>query len=210
MVRPALAVLCALTAVAVLSAGQAPPNVSPLDAQVSRFLEQHRGTWRDLNVPDADGRALRDLVVERTYTRALEIGTSTGHSGIWIAWGLAATGGRLVTIDIDADRQREALRNFKEAGVAGFIDSRLGDAHEIVPALPGPFDLVFIDADKDWYTNYAKAVLPKLKVGGALTAHNVSRGGRRGMTGDFYDYVTGLAAMDSGFRAGVFVAFKTK
>jgi hypothetical protein len=60
-----------------------------------------------------------------------------------------------------------------------------------------------------WCTNYSKAVLAKLKVGGAHTAHNVLRGGRRGMTGDFFDCVTKLPHIDSGFRAGVFVPFKT-
>ena len=166
-----------LVMVAVLAAGaQSAGKQSALDAQVARFLEQHRYEWRDLNVPEADGQALHDLIVERKYTRVLEIGTSTGRSGIWMAWALSKTGGRLTTIDIDEGRYREALRNFKDAGVADIVEARLGDAHDIVPRLAGPFDMVFIDADKDWYTNYAKAVLPKLAAGGALTAHNVSPG----------------------------------
>ncbi len=198
-----------LVMVAVLAAGaQSAGKQSALDAQVARFLEQHRYEWRDLNVPEADGQALHDLIVERKYTRVLEIGTSTGRSGIWMAWALSKTGGRLTTIDIDAGRYREALRNFKDAGVADIVEARLGDAHDIVPRLAGPFDMVFIDADKDWYTNYAKAVLPKLAAGGALTAHNVSPRGGRQMTGDFYTYATSLPNLETGFRAGVFVAFK--
>lgn len=197
----------AFTQPARTQAGQS-QDQAVIDTRVTRFLEQHRGGWHDLNVPEADGRALHDLIVERKYRRALEIGTSTGHSGIWIAWALSKTGGRLITIDIDEARHREALTNFKEAGVSDFIDARLGDAHDLVPRLQGPFDFVFIDADKDWYTNYAKAVLPKLQAGGALTAHNVSRRGSWQMTGNFYDFVTGLPGMESGFRAGVFVAVK--
>lgn len=182
-----------------------------LDVKVERFLRDSRWSWRDMNVPEADGRALHELIVERSFKRGLEIGTSTGHSGIWIGWALAKTGGRLVTVDIDEGRHREALRNFQEAGVAPFIDARLADAHDLVPRLEGPWDFVFIDADKDWYTNYAKAVLPKLRVGGCLTAHNVSPGrGRRQMSGDFYEYVTGLPNLETSFRAGVFVACKTK
>jgi predicted O-methyltransferase YrrM len=192
---------------AVIASAQSIRNPSALDAQVTRFLEQHRYDWRDMNVPEADGQALHDLILERKYTRVLEIGTSTGRSGIWMAWALGKTGGRLTTIDIDEGRYREALRNFKEAGVADFVSARLGDAHDIVPRLDGPFDMVFIDADKDWYTNYAKAVLPKLAAGGALTAHNVSRW-RAGTTGDFYGYITSLPNLETGFRAGVFVAFK--
>jgi len=77
--------------------------------------------------------------------------------------------------------------------VARFVDARLADAHELVPRLEGPFDFVFIDADKDWYTRYAQAVLPRLVKGGCLTAHNVSpRRGRWQMTGGFYEYVSGL------------------
>lgn len=154
-----------------------------LDARVTAFLAQRDGTWRDLNVPRSDGQMLHDLIVKHRYTRALEIGTSTGHSGIWIAWALSKTGGRLITVELDESRHREALSNFEAAGLSTFIDARLGDAHAIVPALPGPFDFVFSDADKDWYPNYFTAVFPKLTVGGCFTTHNVSESGRRGSMG---------------------------
>jgi caffeoyl-CoA O-methyltransferase len=154
-----------------------------LDARVKAFLAERAGAWRDLNVPDVDGRMLHDLIVTHRYTRALEIGTSTGHSGIWIAWALSKTGGRLVTVELDAQRHREALRNFEAAGLSSFIDARLGDAHELVPALAGPFDFVFSDADKDWYPNYFTSVWPKLTAGGCYTTHNISEVGRRGAVG---------------------------
>jgi predicted O-methyltransferase YrrM len=145
-----------------------------LDKNVHAFLERRRGTWRDLNVPDADGRVLHNLILKGKYTRALEIGTSTGHSGVWIAWALAKTGGKLTTVEIDPQRYQTALANFKDAGLSGYIDARLGNAHEIVPALSGPFDFVFSDADKDWYKNYLVAVWPKMLPGGCFTAHNVT------------------------------------
>ena len=129
----------------------APDHAAELDKKVRAFLERHRGSWRDLNVPESDGRVLHNLVLKHKYTRALEIGTSTGHSGVWIAWALAKTGGKLITVEVDPQRHQTALANFKEAGLASYIDARLGDAHEIVPAFPGPFDFVFSDADKDWY-----------------------------------------------------------
>ena len=66
---------------------------SDLDMKVRTFLDRHRGTWRDLNVPESDGRLLYDLVVKNRFVRALEIGTSTGHSAVWIAWGLSKTDG---------------------------------------------------------------------------------------------------------------------
>jgi len=194
-------------------AAQSPKD---LDARVTRFLEERRADWHDLNVPEADGQLLHDLVVKGRYTRALEIGTSTGRSGIWTAWALAKTGGRLVTIEIDKGRYDQAVRNFQGAGLAAFIDARLADAHDLVPKLDGPFDFVFIDADKDWYTAYAKVVIPKLVVGGCLTAHNVypSRGGRsRGgnMTGDFYEYLTSLSFMETTVTpGGVAISYKRR
>lgn len=176
---------------------------SVLERRVMAFFEASRNTWRDMNVPEADGRQLHDLIVKGRYTRALEIGTSTGRSGIWIALALSKTGGRLLTIDIDDGRRAQALKHFKEAGVEGFIDSRLADAHDLVPTLAGPFDFVFIDADKEWYTNYAKAILPKLTVGGCLAAHNVYPGrGWRSMTGDYHDYVSGLPNLETSVTPG--------
>ena len=154
-----------------------------LDARVKQFLAQRAGTWRDLNVPEVDGQTLHDLIVKHRYTRALEIGTSTGHSGIWIAWALSKTGGKLITVEVDESRHKEARANFEAAGLSAFVDARLGDAHAIVPALSGPFDFVFSDADKDWYPNYFTAVFPKLVSGGCFTTHNVSEAGRRGAVG---------------------------
>lgn len=167
--------IVALAATSVFQQTAAQVNSADLDRKVRAFLDSRRGTWQDLNVPDADGQVLHDMILKYKFTRALEIGTSTGHSGVWIAWALAKTGGRLVTVEIDPQRHQRALANFKEAGVSAQIDARLGDAHNIVPALPGPFDFVFSDADKDWYKNYFVAVWPKVVPGGCFTAHNVSR-----------------------------------
>jgi caffeoyl-CoA O-methyltransferase len=159
-----------------------------LDRRVRAFLDSHARQWRDMNVPMADGQALYDVIVEHKYTRAVEVGTSTGHSGIWIAWALSKTGGKLVTIEIDEGRHRQAVANFEAAGLSQYVYARLADAHELVPQLEGPYDFVFVDADKDWYTRYFQWLLPKLEVGGCFTAHNVSapsgqggRGGRGGM-----------------------------
>lgn len=147
---------------------------SELDKRVQAFLDSRRGTWRDLNVPEADGRTLYELILKNRHRNAVEIGTSTGHSSIWIAWALSKTGGKLITIEIDPERHRTALANFKAAGLSDYIDARLADAHELVPKLEGPIDFVFSDADKEWYANYLKALWPKLAPGGCFTAHNVT------------------------------------
>jgi caffeoyl-CoA O-methyltransferase len=148
-----------------------------LDEKVKKFFAEHSGQWHDLNVPTVDGQALYDLIIKGSYKSALEIGTSTGHSSVWIAWALSKTGGKLVTIEIDESRYKTALANFKEAGLSEYIDARLADAHKLVKELKGPFDFIFSDADKDWYKNYFVDVEPKLKVGGCFTAHNISKPG---------------------------------
>jgi caffeoyl-CoA O-methyltransferase len=182
-------------------------RTTPLDSTVRAFLDRHRGTWRDLNVPDSDGQLLHDLIVKHKFTRALEIGTSTGHSGVWIAWALAKTGGKLTTLEIDPERHRTAVANFKEAGLTAYIDARLGDAHEIAPSLAGPFDFVFSDADKEWYKNYFVAIWPKVVPGGCFTAHNVSGRGAGGGIREFLDHLKtvtdGVTTIDTTSRAGV-------
>ncbi len=164
-----------------------------LDARVNRFLEDSARSWHDMNVPASDGKLLYDLIVKNGYTRALEIGTSTGHSSVWIAWALSKTGGKLITIEVDESRHKQALENFKTTGLSGYIDARLGDAHEIVKELEGPFDFVFSDADKGWYKNYFVDLEPKLAVNGCFTAHNISGSGRGNWgTGEFYEYILSL------------------
>ena len=159
-----------------------------LDKKVKTFLEKQRGQWSDWNVPEADGRVLYDLIIENNCQKVLDIGTSTGHSAIWMAWALSKTGGRLITIEIDEGRHRQALSSFREAGLSSIIDARLADAHDLVKELKGPFDFVFCDADKDWYKNYFMALAPKIEVGGCFTAHNVLSTYSRGIR-DFLDYV---------------------
>ncbi len=212
---PALLVLSFLSALAALAAaGAGAPGGQDLDRKVQAFLDSRRGDWRDLNVSAADGKILYDLVVKNNYRRALEIGTSTGHSGIWIAWALSKTGGKLVTVEIDESRHKEAVANFREAGLDGVIDARLADAHALVPALEGPFDFVFCDADKDWYKNYFIAVWPKVAAGGAFVAHNVSQGRHGWGAGEFLTYVEGLAGVETSFApgstAGISITYKKK
>jgi predicted O-methyltransferase YrrM len=183
-----------------------------LDKRVEAFLDRNDWGWGDMNVPAGDGKILHDLILENNYTKALEIGTSTGHSGIWIAWALSKTGGKLITIEINERRHKEALANFEAAGLSDYIDARLADAHELVPKLKGPFDFVFSDADKGWYKNYLIDLLPKLEVGGCFTAHNIRAGRRRrGGTGEFLDYVYSLPYMETTVDSsggGVSISYK--
>ncbi len=169
-----------------------------LDAKVKKFLAEHAGQWRDLNIPTSDGQLLYDLIIKGNYKSALEIGTSTGHSGIYIAWALSKTGGKLITIELDESRHKTALENFKQAGL---------------------FDFVFSDADKDWYKNYFIDLDPKLKTGGCFTSHNVydrsagGRGGRGGGSGQdvYLDYVKSLKNYETTVNAtggGLAISYK--
>jgi predicted O-methyltransferase YrrM len=144
-----------------------------LDSRVQNFLDEHVGDWRDMNVPYEDGKILHDIIIEHGFTRAVEIGTSTGHSTTWIAWALSKTGGQLTTVEIDERRYNQARENIAAAGLADYVEFMLGDAHEIVPALDGLYDFVFSDADKDWYIKYFDEMYPKLTDNACFVAHNV-------------------------------------
>ena len=185
---------------------------SIIDQKVKSFLISQRYKWKEDNIPFADGKVLYNLILRHEYTKALEVGTSTGHSAIWMAWALSKTGGKLITIEIDEERHRKALENFAECGLTGYIDARLADAHDFVPKLEGPFDFVFIDADKDWYTNYFKMILPKLEAGGCFTAHNVSNLKYNPGIKKFLDYVKNLphieTTIDQSSWTGISISYK--
>lgn len=185
-------------------------NENPeLDRQVESFLEKNSGKWRDMNVPEKDAKLLYDLVLKGNYKSALEIGTSTGFSGIYIAWALSKTGGKLITIDNNESRHKTAVENFRKAGLEDYIDARLADAHQLVKELEGPFDFVFSDADKGWYRNYFLDLHSKLVVGGCYTTHNISKGG---WNQDYYDYIMGLDNYESTLNSeggGTLISYKT-
>lgn len=169
---------------------QNPENQSALDKKVRNFLDDQG--WYNMNVPESDGKRLYDLIIENNYKKALEIGTSTGHSTIWIAWALSKTGGKVITVEINEERHEQALENIKEAGLSDYVDARLANAHDLVPKLEGPFDFVFSDADKNWYKNYFQAVDPKLEVGGCYTSHNVSESGGYWGSDEYLEFLKSL------------------
>lgn len=124
------------------------------------------------NVPAADGRLLRILVEASNARNVVEIGASTGLSGMWIALGLIKTGGKLTTFELDRERAASARANYKKAGVGGIVTLVEGDAHQNVRKLKEPIDVVFIDADKEGYVDYLRTLLPLVRPGGLILAHN--------------------------------------
>jgi caffeoyl-CoA O-methyltransferase len=122
------------------------------------------------------GRLL-ELLVHATRARlVLEIGTFAGLSALAMAGGLAP-GGRIITCEIDRERGEFARARFEAAGLADRIELRVGPAIETIESLDGPFDLVFIDADKTGYLAYYEAVLPKLSAHGLIVVDNTLRSG---------------------------------
>jgi caffeoyl-CoA O-methyltransferase len=134
-------------------------------------LDKFRGEMQ--NVPVEDGKLLRVLVETTGAQHVAEIGTSNGYSGLWICLGLLNTGGKLTTFDIDPDRIALAKENFKKAGVDQLVTIILGDAHKEIINLKSPIDMVFIDADKPGYPDYLNKLLPIIRPGGLILAHNV-------------------------------------
>ncbi|MEN6428986.1 MAG: O-methyltransferase [Phycisphaerales bacterium] len=128
----------------------------------------------NMNVPIADGRLLRLLAESIGAKHIVEIGTSNGYSGLWQCLALKATGGKLTTFEIDAGRAAMARENFKKAGVDDIVTLVEGDAHEKVVDVTGPIDIAFIDADKEGYADYLTKLLPKIRPGGLVIAHNIT------------------------------------
>lgn len=110
-------------------------------------------------------------------SRILEIGTYTGYSAICLAKGLKS-GGKLTTLELNDELQHTARLFFKKAGMADKIELLNGDALDLIPGLPGPFDLIFIDANKESYPAYFELCVEKLVSGGFILADNVLWGGK--------------------------------
>ena len=126
-----------------------------------------------LAVSEEDGRFLRFLVVSSGAKRVVEIGGANGYSAIWIGLGLRETGGRLVTIEYDPARAKDAEANIKAAGLSDIVRVVPGDAFKAIPGLTGTFDFVFLDAWKKDYQRFFDLVYPRLDNGGLFVAHNV-------------------------------------
>lgn len=129
-----------------------------------------------LSVPRDDGRFLRLMAESTGAKNVVEIGTSHGYSGVWMAMVLQKTGGKLTTFEIDPERAKLAREHFKQAGVDGAVTLVEGDAHKEVGKVKGPVDLVFLDADKEGYLDYLNQLLPLLRPGGLVIAHNIDPG----------------------------------
>jgi len=191
-IRPLLAAALALSAAAFSPAAEAPEMKSiPIPRSeaekkvvaVLQDMARNGGTY--LSVPNQDARWLRFLTESAAAKQVVEIGSSTGYSGLWFSLALLRTGGRLTTMELDPGRAATARAHFARAGVEHIVTLIQGNAHEELRKWKGPIDVVFIDAEKTGYIDYLNKVLPFVRPGGFILAHNID------MTPD---YVRAVAA----------------
>jgi caffeoyl-CoA O-methyltransferase len=154
-------------------------HTSPAAAHLQALASETRETLQSpqMLTGEVEGRMLEFLVFLARPQRVLEIGTYSGYSALSMAQTLPADG-RIITCELDDERADVAERHIAAAGFADRIEIRRGPALETVNALDGPFDLVFIDADKEGYLDYYEAVLPKLSERGLIVVDNVLWSGR--------------------------------
>ena len=166
---------------------------------------------RYLSVSEADGRLMRQLAEASGARKVVELGTSTGYSGLWLALALRKTGGHLHTHELDPGRAETARANFEKAGVSELVTVIVGDAHETVKRHEGPIDLVFLDADKAGYVDYLAKLLPHVRPGGLILAHNMHR---PAPAPDFVEAITTDPALDTLFlhmdEAGISLTLKKR
>ena len=159
------------------------------------------------NVPPQDGRFFRILAESMNAKNVVEIGTSTGYSAIWFGLALQKTSGKLTTFEIDPQRAATARANFKRAGMADIITLIEGNAHDEVKNLKDPIDILFLDADKEGYIDYLNKLLPLLRPGGLVIAHNITPG----MTDPRYmEAITVNPDLETIVRSGVSLTIKKR
>ncbi|MSP12743.1 MAG: methyltransferase domain-containing protein [Chloroflexi bacterium] len=151
--------------------------------EVMRRLERQDQEEREQGLPQAQrsrsirpevGQFLHLLIRLARAKRVLEIGTSNGYSSLFLAAALADTGGKLVTLERDPRKIEQARQNWAEAGLDNNITLLAGDAHESLKTLSGPFDLVFIDAEKEDYLHHLDLAYPLVRQEGLIIADNVT------------------------------------
>jgi caffeoyl-CoA O-methyltransferase len=178
------------------------------ERKILAVLEQMvKGHQTYLSVPVEDGKALRVLTEAADAKTVVEIGTSTGYSGLWFCLALTRNGGHLTTFEVDHDRASRARQHFLDAGVEKMVTVIEGDAHEQVAKWKQAIDLVFIDADKGGYLDYLDRLQPLVRPGGLILAHNVD------MVPDYVKAVTSRTELETTFYtqgAGLAVTLKKR
>lgn len=147
--------------------------------ELSRFGQNNdaRETARPrrmLNITPETGRLLWLLVKATAAARVLEVGTSNAYSTIWLADAARLVGGRVTTLEYDTAKLEAARSNLARAGLLEHVEIIAGRAADSLAALAGPFDLIFLDADRESYLGYLASIVPMLRSGGLLVTDNAT------------------------------------
>jgi len=173
------------------------------------YTNQSRGMG---NILPEDGRLMRMLTETLGAKRVVEVGTANGYSAMWFALALRSTGGKLTTHEIDTTRIALARKNFERAGVEDLVTLVEGDAHRTIRELTGPIDLLLLDAEKEGFTDYLDKLLPLVRTGGLIIAHDSS--GQAHMMHDYFQAIVSNPDLETAFvdasRWGMCITRKMK
>ena len=186
---------------------KSPVAVDDFEKNALAVLDDIAANQSFRNVPQHDGRLLRIMAQSIGAKQVVELGTSTGISGIWLGLALKETDGKLTTYEIDAQRAATARENFKRAGLENVITIVEGDAHEEIKKLTGTVDMVFLDADKEGYIDYLNKLMPMLRPGGLILAHNINP---RMAHPPFMEVITTNPNLETVVRGGMSISLKKK
>ncbi len=162
------------------------------------------------NIAPENGQFLTILLKAIHAQNVLEVGTSNGYSTIWLATALKETGGNLITLEFDAARAALARTNLLDTGLNSIVEVRVANALDEIPKCQGPFDFVFLDAEKSEYRRYLELALPAIRPGGLIVADDTVT-----MRDEMQDYVEivfntpRLRSVDIPLDDGIILSYKT-
>lgn len=162
------------------------------------------------NIASENGQFLAILLRAIQAKNVLEVGTSNGYSTIWLATALRETGGKLVTLEFNPERAEMARTHIAEAELGDVVEIRVGDALDEIPKCTGPFDLVFLDAEKGEYRRYLELALPNIHPGGIIVADDTVT--MRDEMPDYVEFVFNtplLHSVDIPLDDGVILSYRT-
>ena len=163
------------------------------------------------NIAPENGQFLSILTRSIHAKYVLEVGTSNGYSAIWIAAALKETRGRLITLESDPERAKEAQSNLSKSGLDDIVEIRVGNALQEIPKCDFTFDLAFLDAEKGQYLQYLELVLPKIRSGGLIIADDTIT--MRDEMLDYVEFVYNTPLLDSvdiPLDDGIILSYRTK
>jgi predicted O-methyltransferase YrrM len=166
---------------------------------------------RYTNIAPENGQFLSILIRSIQARNVLEVGTSNGYSTIWLAAALKETGGRLISLEFDRERAKEAQAHLQEVGLDGIVEVRVGNALDEIPKCDATFDLVFLDAEKNEYRRYLELALPNIRPGGLIVADDTVT--MRDEMPDYIDFVFStplLHSVDIPLDDGIILSYRTE